>query len=291
MTRMAIITLLLSSWALAQNEEWPDSAAPGFSLFPSGLQFAPLRADIQEARIGIFKFLNNSGMKVDVGNSIDLLRYSTSDRDVRFTVGIDFMAYAFTTGREGLRLQIDAIDGFFGGNISATKGRPGGDVQARLRILHHSAHLVDGAYSITSNGWVDNRQPIPFTQDFGELTLAHRVHSEIGTIRYYGGISYATLVRPADVQRLAYMAGIEIAKPIGSLLIQPANLYAVYHVSLTGTPAYAASHQIQIGMKFGEWYEKGPTIFLAYYSGRNMFGEYYFEQLSTIGMGFTVEFF
>jgi len=264
-----------------------------FDFLPSGLNVAPLRTNTQEPRVGVFKFLDQSDMKVDIGNSIDIFGYDLPASDTKITAGIDFMAYALTTGAQGLRLQIDAVDGFFGGNLSCSKLFDNQTLQIRLRILHHSAHFVDGHYLISTQQWIDNKEPIPFTQDFGELVIAHIVHPEFGLVRYYGGFSYATLVRPDVIQRESYLAGTEIVADhlIGKIAGQSTNLYLSYTVTLIGTPVYQATHNIQLGVKCGSWFGKGPSIYVGYYAGRNMFGEYFNQNISTIGAGFTVDFF
>jgi hypothetical protein len=264
-----------------------------FILLPSGHHFAPLKANIYEPRIGVFKFLDAAEMKVDIGNSIDVAGVEFTSSQSKVTIGIDFMAYALTTGAQGLRLQVDALDGFFGGNLSFSKKLDLGDLQARFRILHHSAHFADGHYQLGSKKWIGNREPIPYTQDFGELVIAHNHSFQTADICYYGGISYATLVRPAEIQRFSYLAGCEIYLPqiIGKILEQPTNIFCAYNISIMGRQFYSASNQIQLGIKFGKWNEKGVTVFLGYYNGQHMFGEYYDLNLSTIGAGFTVDFF
>ena len=268
-------------------------STPHFVFLPPGLHFAPLKAHIEEPRIGVFKFLDASNMKVDIGNTIDVFGFNFPSSSMRITAGIDFMAYAFVTGTQGLRLQIDAIDGFFGGNVSVSKKFNHEHLQARLRILHHSAHLVDGHYIQSTQSWLDNRAPIAFTKDYGELIIAHVSAPSFGIVRSYAGIGYATLVRPSAVQRFAYLGGIECAlnNLVGPLFQHPSNVFCAYNISLTGTPAYAATHQLQAGIKFGEWFEKGVTLYLAYYNGRHMFAEYFDERQTTIGIGFTVDFF
>src|ERR1041385_1925450 len=113
-----LLSMFLCLSSLARSE---DNTPPEFIFLPSGLHFAPLKANIQEPRIGVFKFLDASEMKVDIGNTIDVFYLDVPSSKAKFTIGIDFMAYAFVTGAQGLRLQIDAIDGFFGGNISFSK--------------------------------------------------------------------------------------------------------------------------------------------------------------------------
>ena len=291
--KISHIIFLTITLSLSLRSQTNEKSSTRLTFFPSGLHFPPLKASIQEPRVGAFKFLDASQMKVDVGNAIDVLGLDIPTSHIRITAGIDFMAYIFTTGAQGLRLQVDAVDGFYGGNLSFSKEYNSNQLQARMRILHHSAHFVDGHYNSSTGSWIDNHQPIPFTRDFGELTIAHSGSPDFGHVRYYGGISYATLVRPVDVQRFSYLSGIELSfdKLFGCLLDRATNVYFAYNVSFHGSPAYAASHQLQVGLKLGGWYEKGATFYIAYYNGQHMFGEYFNERMSTIGAGFTVDFF
>jgi hypothetical protein len=293
MTINRSMTLRLLTATLACLVLVPLCASAQFRFLPGGLHFAPLKANLQEARIGVFKFLDKGEMKVDVGNSIDLFGYGAPG-ELSVSAGIDFFAYAYTTGAQGLRLQIDAIDGFFGGNLTLSCG--GSDsarTSARLRLLHHSAHLVDGHYSLSQRAWLDGREPVAYTRDFGELVVARTDRSGPVLLRPYAGFSYATLARPALVRRFAYLAGVEASTPnvVGPLWSQPVHLFAAYQATVTGLEAYAATHQLQAGVKFGEWYGKGPTIYLGWYHGRHMFAEYFDRSLTTLGAGFTVDFF
>ncbi len=263
-----------------------------FIFLPDGHQFAPLRANLQEPRIGVLKFLDAGEMKVDIGNAVDVFGYSVDS--LTFTAGIDFMAYAYTTGAQGLRLQIDALDGFFGGDISGTLAlRDRASIQGRIRILHQSAHMVDGHYLSASNSWIDNRPPIPFTRDFGEVTIAHTLVPSWGTVRFYGGASYASLVRPSSIRRYAFFGGYEIVfrDIAGRIAERASNIFFAHHLALDGNPSYVGTNELQAGVKFGEWFGKGPSIYIEYYSGRHMFSEYFDKRLTTIGLGFTVDFF
>lgn len=268
----------------------PPTLPPRVVFFPTGLQFTPLKGIVQEPRIGVFKFTDASDMRVDIGNAVDVVEWQGPAEFWSLRAGIDFFAYAYVRGSQGLRLQIDALDGFFGGHVTASRWfKDNGLLQIRLRLLHHSAHLADGHYE---NGVPSNMiSPIPFTRDFGELTIAHLITGSSLRVRYYSGVSYATLVRPMEIRRLAGIAGAELSKSVTSFQDRPVNLFVAYGMTLTGTPEYAATNQLQAGIKFGEWYEKGATLYLSYYNGRHMFGEYYNERMTTLGMGFTIDFF
>lgn len=288
---LPIVLLLFNMFLLNAQEN--DSNSSQFVFLPSGLHFSPLKANVEEPRIGVFKFLDAGLMKVDIGNTIDIFGLNYPQDGIRFTAGIDFFAYAYVTGAQGLRLQIDAIDGFFGGNLTFSKTYNENQLFARLRILHHSAHLVDGHYVNATQSWIDNRLPIPFTRDFGELTLTHKVSSSLGVIRYYGGMSYATLVRPTTIERFSFLIGGELYNEqlIGMLLNQPTNIFLAYNLRSIGTPSYGGLNQIQLGLKFGTWNEKGVTLYLGYLTGTHIFAEYFDQRFSTLGAGFTVDFF
>jgi hypothetical protein len=284
MKRLSIIFIILS--ALLGGAA---SAQDSVIFLPAGLHCAPFRSNIQEARVGVFKFSDASDMKVDIGNSIDIIGYLHPSDSTRITAGIDFMAFARTVGSEGLRLQIDAVDGFFGGNMTCS--RPFGSTMllARLRLLHHSAHLVDGHFS--NGNWAGGKSPVPYTQDFGELVCAGIIRESFGVIRLYGGFSYSTLVRPAVIRREAGLAGGEAAFGAGEVSEgTPVVPFIAWTTTLTGADEYAASHQFQAGVKLGEYFGKGPSLYVAWYNGQNMFGEYYDQRVSTIGAGFTVDF-
>lgn len=276
--------------ASAQQDE--TDAHGKFEFLPDGLHFSPLKANHQEARIGLFKYFGSANLKVDVGNTIDVFGLSFSASRVRITVGIDFMAYAFVRGSQGMRLQVDALDGFFGGNVSFSRTFESSRLQGRFRILHLSAHFVDGHYNPASGQWLDNREPIPFAKNFGELVVAHELGSSVGIFRYYGGITYAGLVRPGELERFAFSAGFEIASSeiLGNVFEHPAYIFIANHFSLAGNPGYTGNNQAQIGVKFGEWSGKGVVLYLAYYAGNNFFSEYFDERVNIVGAGFTVDF-
>ena len=265
-----------------------------FVFLPPGLHFTPLKANLDEARIGLFKFSNSADMKIDIGNTIDLFGVNLPEEKMKITAGIDFMAYGYSVNSQGLRLQIDAMDGIFGGNVSVSKDCDGSKLYARLRILHLSGHFVDDHFydGQLANLLVD-RSGRMFTKDFGELVLARSVSSSFGNLRYYAGMSYATLIHPTTVERFAYLGGFELANGTvgGNFLNNPLNIYCAYQISLNGIPAYGATHQFQAGVKFGEWNNKGVTVYTAYLSGQHMFSEYYDERISTVGFGFMVDFF
>ncbi|MBS4027552.1 MAG: hypothetical protein KGZ58_02850 [Ignavibacteriales bacterium] len=288
MLKLCCHIILLSFIVFGNTSSQPDSSKFVFTFLPEKHQFRQLIANPKEPTIGLWKFFTAEQMKVEIGSELDLFSFHNNSSSLN--IGINFFGYANVTGANGLHLQIDALDGFFGGNISLINR----DLQYRLRLLHHSAHLVDGNWWASKEWprqWTKPGGPIPFTQDFGELVFAKVFHRPFLYTRLYSGISYATFSRPAFLKRASFLAGLELHsnKIIDNLFEKEINPFFAYHISLVGIPKYTGSHQIKAGIKFGEWERSGINLYFAVNEGRNFFGEYVSENLRTYGMGFAVD--
>ncbi len=264
-----------------------------YKLFPSGVHFLPLKANYQEARVGILYYPDNTNLKVDIGNNVDLLLIKFPRSKSTLSLSIEFMGYALSTSYKGNRLQIDALDGFFGGNAAFSKNYENGRFISRFRIIHNSAHLVDGHYDKELGKWIDDKEPIPFTRDFGEMTLGYQFYPSFGSLRAYGTVAYATLVRPSEIQKWSGYFGYEVAfdKIIDKTFNEKTNLFLATQFNLVGSPKYQLNSNFMGGVKFGEWDGKGLVFYLSYYIGANPFSEYYSERINKFGIGFFVDFF
>lgn len=290
MRKLSLLLLILIFPGFLWSQS--DSGSVNFEFLPSGLHFAPLKANYQEARLGVLYYPSNGNLKVDIGNTIDLLGIGFPKIQGRLTMGVEFMAFAYSTSFKGNRLQIDAVDGFFGGNAAFSKTIGTDRILTRFRIIHNSAHFVDGHYDLSTQSWIGNKGPIPFTRDFGELILAYEKQGTAGYFRGFGGAAYATLVRPLDIKKYSFSSGFEYAIPnlFGKVFNKNENIFLAYYVNLAGTPVYQGSNNFVFGMKFGSWLQKGILLYLNYYSGTNMFSEYYKERVNRLGFGFSVDF-
>jgi len=261
-------------------------------LFPEGQNFMPLKASHQEARLGILYYPENGYLKVDIGNSSDLFALSFMDND-KLTFAIDFMAYALSTNYSGKRLQIAVLDGFFGGHGAYRLSYDDRNLLIRFRIIHNSAHFVDGLWDASTQNWIGPDRPIPFTQDFGEITVADENIFNFGNLKYYGSIAYATMVRPGELEKWFFNAGLEINsnKIFGQISQKPVNLFFASHNVFAGKPDYQLSSNNLLGVKFGKWNGKGVVFYFQYYNGNSKFSEYYFKRVSQFGIGFSVDFY
>jgi hypothetical protein len=286
---MLALTTLLTVTARGEDSEGDQSS--GFVLLPGRILFSPLVANAQEPRTGLRKEIGSSRLKLNIGTTMDILQYTPSGESV-LRLGIEFFTYALSTSNQGLRLQIAAVDGFFGGHVTWS---PHGDVpgmRLRLRLLHVSAHLIDGSYDTNTGQWRNNRLPIPYTRDFGELVAAYSDQQGSIHFRVYSGFSYATLVRPSNLKRLNLIAGGEVRSTgfPGSLLGTQTAVYLAYHFLLSGAPAYAGGNAVEAGVKIGEWTGSGVKLYLSYDHGPEVFSQFYDMRRTAWGLGLAFDF-
>ncbi len=280
-----LLILLSSTFLSAQSYQT--------EFMPAQITFLPFRANFEEARIGVLYYSENANLKLDLGGTTEILGFNFPQSNMKLTLGIEFMAYALSTSYSGRRLQIDAVDGFFGGHASFVKFAENGKYLARFRIIHNSAHLVDGHYDEELKRWMNDDKPIPFTRDFGELTLAREQVFGEYQIKYYGGIAYATLVRPSHLKKYSLSAGVEVntSQFYADIFDENLNIFLAYNFILKGMPVYTGNNHFMLGAKFGEWYGKGLVFYLSYFSGKNVFSEYYTNSIKRFGIGFYVDIF
>jgi hypothetical protein len=291
-SRLIRTTVLLGALLLPIITDAQDShqQAGAWEFLPSKTLVRPSLADNQEPRIGLRKEAGSSRMKLDIGGMLDLVELKFGDHRIR--AGIDFFTFALTTSYQNLRLQVDAVDGFFGGHLSYRSSIPQPYVMIRLRLLHHSSHFVDG--HLTSPGsttWRDDRAPEPLAQDFGEIMLAHSGAIGNCTIAPYVGGSYAVLSRPDALKKMNGMAGllIQFKAWSGSESGKTGYVYLADHFTLSGYRVYVGTNDVEGGIKFGPWEAPGLRIYAGYHSGREIFSQYFDTIRDYWGIGFAVD--
>ena len=285
--KIILLSVLLSGLVLPQSRKNFE-----FELFPNGLNFMPIKANYEEPRFGIQYLIKTNDLKVDIGNSSDILSFNFPQNKSRLTLGVDFFAYALATSYEGHRLQIDALDGFFGGNASFSKIFDDWEFQARFRIVHNSAHLVDGHYDLNEDDWMNGNRPIPYTRDSGELTIAYLKRFSNVFLKFYASVMYSTLVRP-KMEKWLGNAGYEFVLPslFGVFFQEPVSPFVTTHFYLDGNPDYTFNSNTMLGIKIGKWQGKGVVFYFDYFNGYHYLSEYFLQRKEQIGIGFFIDFF
>jgi hypothetical protein len=292
MRRCLLILLVLApiTTSLAAAQEEPGGSP--FTFLPGRILVQPLTANNQEPRVGIRKQLGSSRLKLDIGSTLDVVEYTiSSEKSKKLRAGIEFFTYALSTSANGLRLQIDAVDGFFGGHVSYRALSENAIFSLRLRLLHLSAHFIDGHFDNTTGTWKDGIAPIPFTKDFGELIGSYELQASFFSFMFYTGFSYATLVRPEEIKRFSTITGIEFHTTNGDATAfgKPYSLFLADNFSLVGIPSYVGTNNLETGVKLGEWTGSGIRLYLSYFSGLSVFNQYYNIHEAHWGVGFTFD--
>ncbi|MHB1688773.1 MAG: hypothetical protein ACYCVH_15575 [Ignavibacteriaceae bacterium] len=254
----------------------------------------PLKAGMDEARMGLLYFTANKDMKVDIGNSVDVFGFNFPNNSSRITVGAEFMAYALVTSYLAYRLQIDEIDGFFGGNIVYSKKIDDGKLFARFRYIHSSGHLVDGHWDNQTNWWIDNKLPSAYGDNYADFLVAKENPFLSGNVRYYGGVTMSTGKKTGNkiLRRFQYKTGVEfsLANLFGNVLNQNENIFTAVELDVKGIPVYVVNQNYLIGLKFGSWNNKGVVFYISYYNGSDVFSQYFTQRVSRFGVGFMFDF-
>ncbi len=286
------ITLLMTLGVLApqaRGQSPVETPATGLVFLPGKVLFLPLSANEQEPRVGVRKEVGSSRMKLDIGSTVDLLGWVLPDGELR--AGAEFFTYALTTSANRLRLQVDAVDGFFGGRFTYSVRTPQRTSALRLRFLHQSGHLIDGHWDYSAGFWRDGKLPVPYTRDFCELAGSLAWTGEDIAFTVYSGVSYAWLARPDDLAHWATFHGVEIRTTglTGRVFRKPFVLYAADHLTVSGVPQYYVTTNIETGVKFGPWEGTGVKVYLSYRSGLELFSQYFSSRRSFWGVGFALD--
>ncbi len=289
---LAIATCLVTRISVCQRP--PTTHGGDWQFLPGGTLFKPLVANPQEPRVGVRKEIGTSRLKLDIGSMVDFVQLTANDSGtLQFRMGADFFTYALTTSAQGLRLQVDAVDGFFGGHIVMRSADGPRSLVLRLRLMHLSAHLIDGHFDNATGQWKNGQLPIPFTKDFGELVAAYEFPLGPTHFLAYSGFGYATLVRPSEIRRLMTLHGVELRTDddFATVFGKPFALYFADNITFTGVPAYIGTNVAEIGVKFGRWDDIGLKFYINYASGLEFFSQYYNVRRNMGGAGFAIDFY
>ncbi len=256
------------------------SSETGFSFTSAPLLFKPLVANTFEPRVGVLWHTNNNRLRLDIGNSIDLVQYTFQYPKRHVTFGTDFFTYTLLRGERDFHFPVDAVDYLFGFNINFIDTTTVGVLSSRLRLSHISAHFVDGHFDGNSGTWKDGLNPRVYSREFVEVTIGY---VPINNFRGYIGTMYVWHVDPPFLPTLSGYVGGEYHQQLSTMF----NGYAAYQFTASGL---RPRHEVQIGTKIGNWNGRGTQLFFMCYSGNNIHGQYYDRKDEYSGFGFNIDF-
>lgn len=292
----AFSTLLLTAFlTLCAASLFAQSAR--FAFLKSN--FEPLLADPKETRIAALTHLNDDGVLLDIGASLDLLQLDVGQDSLHLSTlgfGADFGTFSLLRRLDGFKFPVDAADYVFGINVSwraplQTDAFPLA-LSVRLRLSHISAHLIDGSFDLDRLQWRNGRLPFTFSREFIHLTIA--LSSSFA--RAYLGYEWLFNTVPVDVARHSAQAGLELFAPLvlglslAPFLACDVRLSPIWRPELERTDGYGATLSFQAGIKTGDFGARGLRLTYHYYAGLSWRGMYFGDRVNVSAIGLMVDF-
>jgi Protein of unknown function (DUF1207) len=267
---MLFILLLISLSSIFAQEK--------LIIFPSNLLVQPFTANTLKPKLG-FEFKNNKNeLSLNIGSSIDLLHYQIDD-NAKLSFGADMFTYTLLRSQSDFHFPVDAVDYLFGFNFGYSRDNYG----ARLRISHISAHFVDGHFNKDAAEWRDGRDPKVYSREFLEIISFYRINE----FRVYAGLTYIYSIDPTSIGTDQYQFGFEyFAKDLISSYLTP---YIAYDFRLINIYGYTGNNSLEAGLKYGYSEGRGFSVYLRYFAGYNIHGEYFDLKEKFTSFGFNLD--
>lgn len=255
--------------------------APQISLGFGDVLFRPLTANPFEGRIGTMVQFGEKDLRLDIGNTVDLMTFSPDD-SITCSTGADFFTFTRLRSVGNFKFPVETSDYYFGLNGAITAPlSPGWQGSARLRFAHISSHLVDGLTD--SSGTFTKQLPFVYSREFFDLVVA----AEHNGFRAYCGLIYVYARIPRSAEPLIPQAGMDFRHAISEKF----DVIAGYDFKLVGIEGkYAAMHAAQAGILWKTSPGKGISFNTYIFDGRSIHGMFFRERDSYIGAGFQVHF-
>jgi hypothetical protein len=292
-THAFLLLLMLACFTAAGRAQEEPVRQIGVTFLPGRPLLTPLPASPEEVRVGLRREFGSMRMRLDLGSGLELIGYDpASAPDFSLRLGAEMFVFALTTSYRGLHLQVDAVDGYFGGHVTMRARHASATTYLRLRILHLSSHLIDGHFRLETNTWVDGQLPRPYSRDYAELMAAYEPHGESWNFMIYAGCNQAWFCRPAEMMRFNTFQGFlgRTSGWTGLVFGKPTTLYLADHLLFTGLGVLAATNTLEGGIKFGAWDGSGIKVYVSYHSGIEPYHQYYDVKHDDVGIGLTLDF-
>lgn len=248
-------------------------------FFPAGLNIQPFTANIIEPKLGVMFQLNKNDLRLDIGNSMDIVKFGDKNKALSF--GADFFTFTLLRGETDFHFPVDAVDYLFGVNFGYKRTiDESNNYGIRVRFSHISAHFADGHYDGNINGWRDNLKPRVFSREFFELLPFYKYNN----LRFYGGLTYIYHVDPTYIGKYNFHAGFDYFHD--NFIISGIHPFVGYDLRAIKITKYSVNNSISAGLKFGYIKGRGISVYYSYFNGNNIHGEYFNfrEKYSAIGI-------
>lgn len=251
-------------------------------FFPGGLNVQPFIANTLEPRMGFLFKSGGNELRLDIGNTVDALKLTTPYGII--TAGADFFTWTLLRKEKNFHFPVDAVDYFFGVNLSIKRKAHDYAFGARMRISHISAHFADGHFDKTKYMWMNNQIPRVYSREFIELIAFY----QFKYFRFYLGGTYLFHVDPEVDHHDNYQFGFDYFRK--DLIMEDLSPFIAYDFKVVDGITKNPNHSFSAGIKFGKPDGKGISLYYNFYSGKSIHGEYfdYKERYSGIGINLDI---
>lgn len=272
--KIIVLFLIISVSLFAQDRAF---------FFPDQLNFKPYAANILEPRMGFMFELDKNYLRLDIGNSQDIVNIHINKLE-NLSLGADFFTYTLLRSQKNFKFPVEAVDYLFGINIAYKKIFNDNYYGFRLRISHISSHLSDGRFELSSYVWRDSLNPFVYSREFAELSFSYNIDN----LRFYVGGSYIFHLLPRSISPLESFVGCEYYYRISS-----ESFYFPYVAYMLKTSGYDSktyvTHSFNAGIKIGYLQGGGLSVYFAYYKGKNFHGPLYRYDKNYLSFGFNFD--
>lgn len=248
------------------------------SMHDSRLVFRPLIANPFEGRVGVMYQVDDKKLRLDIGNSIDLIRLSDG-----VWIGADFYTFTRLRSEGNFKFPVETSDYFFGVNASTsplTIGSIPKPLAFRLRLAHISSHMVDG---LANKQGEINPLPFVYSREFADFTAAMCMR----WWRPYIGLQYIWATQPKSPERLIPSLGFDFEHPIGKKVF----IHGGVDCKAVGVDGvYSGQFSGQTGFLFYSDNKTATALNAYWFSGRSMHGMFFTQNDTYFAIGLQVMF-
>lgn len=240
---------------------------------------APVAAQI-EARIGTYYLTDDDKMRLDIGNSFDMLTAYNSEK-LLIMSGADLMTYTRLRSVGKFKFPVETTDYYFGVNSSFVfKSDKDFFWTSRIRVAHISSHLIDG---LAKNG-IFERMPYVYSREFVDIIAAFNLHKkEKVKLKVYGGANFVFSTIPDKVNMFEPQFGVDLKH---KFLTDNLEFIIAYDIRLLGqNNNFTGSNSLQTGINYLT--SETKSIFFGYYfyAGQSMHGMFISDYDKYHGLG------
>jgi Protein of unknown function (DUF1207) len=229
-----------------------------------------------EGRVGVVMMQKAKHLKLELGNSFDLGQIS-GDEDFKMNWGGDFFTFTRLRSEGNFKFPVETTDYYFGLNTTAQFNLWNYKWDARLRLGHISAHIIDG-YSNYQEKFSD---PFVYSREFIDLLLMMNISEDL---RIYGGMNFIISTIPDEINLIEPQFGFDYKL---NILNERIDFIVGYDFRMVGSRSRSSvkietyyNNTFKAGLEFKTWDDLGIRLLYYGYDGMSEHGMFLGKKIS-----------